>query len=172
MAAMSEAPVIFVAHNPLGDYFCSVIEALRGQSLSPVKWELLLVDNASDVPLASLWDISWHPNARHFAKSSLDFAVARRRGMREAATEAFVVSIRGPCASRFDLRRRYEQRRRHGILFAARIPCGRYRSGHSPCKMCGRALRHADQFRSASDPQHWHRRRRRRATILDLREPL
>ena len=89
-AAMPEASVIICAHNPRKDYFCRVIEALRDQSLSAAKWEFLLVDNASDVPLSSLWDISWHPNARHIREEQLGIAVARRRGMREASADLLI----------------------------------------------------------------------------------
>jgi glycosyltransferase involved in cell wall biosynthesis len=90
MAAKPDAAVIICAHNPRKDYFRRVIEALRHQSLSAAKWELLLVDNASDVPLASVWDISWHPNACHIREEQLGLAVARRRGMREASADLLI----------------------------------------------------------------------------------
>jgi glycosyltransferase involved in cell wall biosynthesis len=90
MAATPEASVIICAHNPRVDYFRRVIEALRLQSLSVEKWEFLLVDNASDVPLASTWDIAWHPNARHIREEQLGIAVARRRGMREASADLLI----------------------------------------------------------------------------------
>jgi glycosyltransferase involved in cell wall biosynthesis len=90
MAPTPEASVIICAHNPRKDYFRRVIEALRHQSLSAAKWEFLLVDNASDVPLASLWDVSWHPNARHIREEQLGIAVARRRGMREASADLLI----------------------------------------------------------------------------------
>jgi glycosyltransferase involved in cell wall biosynthesis len=54
------------------------------------RWELLLVDNACDKPLASTWDISWHPNARHIREEDLGVSVARRRGMREAAADLLI----------------------------------------------------------------------------------
>jgi glycosyltransferase involved in cell wall biosynthesis len=90
MAARPEASVIVCAHNPRNDYFCGVIEALRHQSLSLAKWEFLLVDNASDVSLASQWDISWHPNARHIREEGLGIAVARHRAMREASADLLI----------------------------------------------------------------------------------
>jgi glycosyltransferase involved in cell wall biosynthesis len=90
MVATPEASVIICAHNPREDYFRRVIDALRDQSLSAAKWEFLLVDNASGVPLASLWDISWHPNARHIREEELGVAVARRRGMREASADLLI----------------------------------------------------------------------------------
>lgn len=54
------------------------------------KWEFLLVDNASDVSLSSLWDISWHPNARHMREEELGVAIARRRGMREPSADLLI----------------------------------------------------------------------------------
>jgi GT2 family glycosyltransferase len=90
MAATPEASVIICAHDPREDYFRRVMEALRHQSLSMAKWEFLLVDNASDVSLSSLWDISWHPNARHIREEELGVAIARRRGMREASADLLI----------------------------------------------------------------------------------
>jgi glycosyltransferase involved in cell wall biosynthesis len=66
------------------------LEALRRQDLSTDLWQLLLVDNLSDVPLASNWDISWHPNSRHILEKELGLAAARRRGMREADGDLLV----------------------------------------------------------------------------------
>jgi GT2 family glycosyltransferase len=90
MAGTFEAAVIICAHNPRPDYFCRVITALRDQTLSATKWELLLVDNACDMPLALTWDISWHPNARHIREDELGLSVARRRGMQEASADLLI----------------------------------------------------------------------------------
>jgi glycosyltransferase involved in cell wall biosynthesis len=89
-ADMLDASVIICANNPRPDYLRRVLDALRQQSLSPDKWELLIVDNASNEPLASSCDITWHPNGRHILESELGLAPARRRGMREARTELLV----------------------------------------------------------------------------------
>jgi len=63
---------------------------LRRQTLAKQHWELLLVDNASRQPLAQLWDLSWHPLARHVLEPELGLSSARRRGMREASAEVLV----------------------------------------------------------------------------------
>jgi glycosyltransferase involved in cell wall biosynthesis len=89
-SAMTEASVIICAHNPRPHYLERVLEALRNQVLSYDQWELLLVDNASEPPLASDWDISWHPNSRHIREDELGLAIARRRGITEAAAELLV----------------------------------------------------------------------------------
>jgi glycosyltransferase involved in cell wall biosynthesis len=66
------------------------LDALRNQSLTVDRWELLLVDNASDVRLSNEWDLSWHPNARHTLESEVGLAAARGRGIREAKSDLLV----------------------------------------------------------------------------------
>lgn len=87
---MVEASIIICAHNPRTDYFARVLEGLRGQLYPLHKWELLVVDNGSRTPLASNWDISWHPNARHHNEAKLGLAWARRRGIEEASGELII----------------------------------------------------------------------------------
>jgi len=76
MSERLEVTVVICAHNPRPDKFSRVIEALRHQTLPPIKWELLLVDNASDSSLSRIWNIAWHPNARHIREDQLGIAVA------------------------------------------------------------------------------------------------
>jgi glycosyltransferase involved in cell wall biosynthesis len=85
-----DASVIICTHNPRSDYFRRVLDGLRNQTLPLDKWELLIVDNASQVPLASTWNISWHPNGRHILESELGVAYARRRGFREAYADLII----------------------------------------------------------------------------------
>ena len=87
---MLNASVVICAHNPRTDYFGRVLDSLRDQTLSLDKWELLIIDNASRVPLASSWDISWHPIARHILERELGVAYARRRGIREASADLVI----------------------------------------------------------------------------------
>jgi glycosyltransferase involved in cell wall biosynthesis len=85
-----DASVIICTHNPRSDYFARALDGLRNQTLPLHKWELLIVDNASPVPLASTWDISWHPTARHIQESELGLAPARRRGIQEASADLII----------------------------------------------------------------------------------
>jgi Glycosyl transferase family 2 len=85
-----EASVIICAHNPRSDYFALVLDSLRSQTLPLNKWELLIIDNASEVPLARHWHISWHPIVRHIVENEIGVAAARRRGIREARAELIV----------------------------------------------------------------------------------
>lgn len=82
--------VAICAHNPRRNYLTRVLNALSNQSLDAANWELLLVDNASNEPLADSYDLSWHPHSRHIQVSQLGIAVARRRAFEEAAGDVIV----------------------------------------------------------------------------------
>ena len=55
---MQPISVIICSLNPRSDYLRRVLDSLQGQTLPASKWELLLVDNGSDYPLADSWDLS------------------------------------------------------------------------------------------------------------------
>ena len=74
--------VILCTHNPRADYLSRVLASLRGRTLPAEQWELLLIDNASEQPLAEIRDISWHPRGRHI--SELGLTLARLRGIQES----------------------------------------------------------------------------------------
>jgi glycosyltransferase involved in cell wall biosynthesis len=87
---MIEVSVIICSHNPRPAYFERALESLRAQTLAQEKWELLLVDNASQNPLSRQWDLSWQSNARHLQENELGLAPARRAGMRAAVADLLV----------------------------------------------------------------------------------
>ena len=87
---MIELSVIICAHNPRGDYLRRVLDALRDQSFAKNRWELLLVDNASQKALAKEWDLTWHPHARHVREDRLGVVFARVRGFHESIGETIV----------------------------------------------------------------------------------
>jgi glycosyltransferase involved in cell wall biosynthesis len=87
---MIDASVVICSHNPRSQYLRRVLEALRNQTLPKERWELLLVDNASQEPLVTAWDLTWHPSAKHIREHELGIAVARQRGMKEASTDLIV----------------------------------------------------------------------------------
>ena len=66
------------------------MDALRRLTVPCENWELLIVDNGSEPALASGWDISWHPNAKHIRENELGLAAARRRGIAEATADLLV----------------------------------------------------------------------------------
>lgn len=79
-----DVSVVVCTHNPREDYLRCVLAALRVQTLPKDRWELLLIDNASRIPLRHAWDISWHPSARHVQENELGLTAARLRGIRES----------------------------------------------------------------------------------------
>jgi glycosyltransferase involved in cell wall biosynthesis len=82
--SMAGISVILCTHNPRPDYLRRVLEALDAQTLPKEEWELLLIDNASETPLAERWGMSWHPRARHIREENLGLTSARLRGVRES----------------------------------------------------------------------------------------
>lgn len=79
--------VIICTNNPRPDYLSRVLEALKQQSLPTREWELVLIDNASRVPLAGTCELSWHPHARCIVETELGASHARWRAIRETQTE-------------------------------------------------------------------------------------
>jgi Glycosyl transferase family 2 len=90
VSPMLDASVIICTHNPRPDYFARVLDGLRHQTLPLHKWELLIIDNASQVPLATSYDISWHPAAHHLVESKLGLSWARHRGIQEASADLII----------------------------------------------------------------------------------
>jgi glycosyltransferase involved in cell wall biosynthesis len=82
--------VIICTHNPRPEFLSRTLQALRSQSVPRAEWELLMVDNASDEPLASQTDLSWHPQGRHIREEELGLTPARLSGIREAKGDLFV----------------------------------------------------------------------------------
>lgn len=83
--------VIICSHNPRDTYLHRVLDALKAQTLPFKDWELLLVDNLSDKPLENRFDLSWHPNARHFREEKIGKTHALLCGIGESKGELLVV---------------------------------------------------------------------------------
>jgi glycosyltransferase involved in cell wall biosynthesis len=81
---------VICSHNPREDHLRRALDSLRAQTLPKSEWEMILIDNASQSPLAALWDLSWHPNARHIMEPELGIAAARMRGMKESCSDLLV----------------------------------------------------------------------------------
>jgi glycosyltransferase involved in cell wall biosynthesis len=82
--------VIICTHNARPDYFVRCLAALRSQTHPVGVWDLLIVDNLSDQPVASRIDLSWHPNARVTCESTLGLTPARLRGIRQSRADLLV----------------------------------------------------------------------------------
>ena len=85
-----KASVVICTHNPRKAYLGRVFEALKAQTVLAHEWELIVVDNASDEPVASQWALSWHPAARHIREPQLGVAYARQRAIVESCAPLIV----------------------------------------------------------------------------------
>jgi hypothetical protein len=90
LAQMPKISVILCTHNPREEYLHRVLDSLRAQTLPLDQCEFLLVDNASQPPVAGRFDISWHPHTRIVCEQELGLTPARLRGIREAAADILV----------------------------------------------------------------------------------
>jgi hypothetical protein len=87
---MPELSVIICTHNPRPEFLSRVMAALKAQTLPVEKWEILMVDNASDPPLSGNRDLAWHSHGRSVLENSLGLTAARLRGIRESRTDLLV----------------------------------------------------------------------------------
>jgi GT2 family glycosyltransferase len=85
------ATVILCTHNPRRDYLSATLESLKLQSLDRASWELLVIDNTSEPPLAPTLDLTWHPAARVIREETLGLVHARCRGIQEAKDQLLVL---------------------------------------------------------------------------------
>lgn len=82
--------VIICSYNPRLDYLQRCLAALRRQTMPLTCWELLLIDNRSQTPLAGRVDASWHPDMRVIREEVLGLTPARLRGIRESKGDLLV----------------------------------------------------------------------------------
>lgn len=82
--------VIICTHNPQIKYLERVLNALKLQTLSRSKWELILIDNASKNTLASKIDLSWHCASYHVREDKIGLTNARLRAFKEAKADILV----------------------------------------------------------------------------------
>lgn len=82
--------VIICTHNPRQDYLQQVLEALTQQVLPRHAWELIVIDNASTVAIASEYSIDWHPQGRIIREDKVGLTAARLCGFQAAQGEILV----------------------------------------------------------------------------------
>lgn len=87
---MPEASVVICTHNPRRAYLERTLGALRAQSVSADRWELIVVDNGSVRSIADRFDISWHAGGHHVEERELGLAFARLRGIAEASAPLII----------------------------------------------------------------------------------
>lgn len=82
--------VVICTHNPDPDRLARVFNALAAQTFPMDQWECLVIDNASEPPLAAGLQLVWHPSARVVVETELGLTKARLRGILEARGELVV----------------------------------------------------------------------------------
>jgi glycosyltransferase involved in cell wall biosynthesis len=82
--------VIICTLNPRAGLLERTLAGLRHQTLAPSDWDLLIIDNGSDPPLAGTLDIRWHPNAHVITENQRGLTIARLRGIAAAETPLLV----------------------------------------------------------------------------------
>ena len=82
--------VILCTHQPRADYLARTLASLRAQTLAVADWELVVVDNGSNPPLAGSLDLSWHPQARVVREEQLGLAYGRKAGLDNTSGEIVV----------------------------------------------------------------------------------
>jgi glycosyltransferase involved in cell wall biosynthesis len=85
-----EVSVVICSHNPIKLYISRVLDALKNQTLSYDKWELIIIDNASNTPISSETNIDWHPNGKHIVEPTLGLTHARQTGVKISCADIIV----------------------------------------------------------------------------------
>ena len=82
--------VCICTHNPRREYLTRVLAALAAQTLDPAAWELIVIDNHSDAPVADWANLGAIRHARLVGEERLGLTNARLKGIREARGEVLV----------------------------------------------------------------------------------
>lgn len=94
--------VVIPTYNPRIDHLERVLASLRAQSTGPAAWDLLIVDNNSQPPLAGRTDVSWHPRGRVLVETTQGKMHAIRSAFATTSTE-LVMFLDDDTVARADL---------------------------------------------------------------------
>jgi glycosyltransferase involved in cell wall biosynthesis len=82
--------IVICTYNPREDYLNRVLNALRQQTLPMENWELLVIDNASRLPVSERFDISWCLHGRHLQEEKPGKLNAWLLGIKESQSDILV----------------------------------------------------------------------------------
>jgi glycosyltransferase involved in cell wall biosynthesis len=85
-----QVSAVVCTHNPREDHIERTLSGLRRQTFPDERWELIVVDNASDEQLSDSLDVSWHRNGRIVREDRVGLTHARLRGYEEATAPILV----------------------------------------------------------------------------------
>ena len=117
------------------------------------------LDNASKDPLAGVWDLSWHPRARHIREEELGLTPARLRGIRESQGELLVfvdddnvlddayLATAVSLAGQWDILVRSEETSVRSLQTAP--------PAWAEKQFCNLAIREVKRARWSNDPESW-----------------
>ena len=91
MTRLLAASVVVCTFNPREAVLHRAIDALRGQTEPLDNWELIVVDNGSDVPVTRHLDLSWHPHGRIICEERPGKTFALRRAEVESRSDLIVI---------------------------------------------------------------------------------
>lgn len=76
--------VVLCTHNPRQVFLDRALAGLRDQGLPASDWEIVIIDNCSNPPVAGRVDLAWCPSASILREETLGLTPARLRGIAEA----------------------------------------------------------------------------------------
>ncbi len=82
--------VIICTYNPNTLILKKVISSLRSQTLKPEYWELIVIDNNSDLAVTDWLDLTWHPYQKIIVEKKPGLSHARIKGVTESKHEILV----------------------------------------------------------------------------------
>jgi hypothetical protein len=90
--SVPDLSVVVCTHNPRPELLAETLAALRAQTLSQTRWELVVIDNASRSGAVPADCVAWHAAGRVVLEPRLGLTQARLRGLAEtrAALVVFV----------------------------------------------------------------------------------
>lgn len=88
----SKITVTICAYNPKPPIFNQVLESLKNQTLEKSNWELIIIDNNSNIPIETWVDLTWHPNALIVIEKTQGLIYARNRATIEASYD-YLISV-------------------------------------------------------------------------------
>lgn len=84
---MFKMSVIICSHNPKISKLKLVLSSLEKQSLDKKDWELIIVDNLSDIKIEKSLNLSWHENNQVCFEPTLGLTAARLTGISKSSAK-------------------------------------------------------------------------------------
>ncbi|MCO5947676.1 glycosyltransferase [Mucilaginibacter flavidus] len=83
--------VIIPTYNPDQSRLDLTLDSLKKQTLPFDRWELIIIDNNSSLPVSKMVDLSWHPNWRIIFERRQGLTYARTKGFLEASGDILIM---------------------------------------------------------------------------------